>query len=60
MFKDEHAAIQRDLASGLPLARILMVLGNPAAEAAAAEMLGPEVKPKTGLFGALSRLFKKK
>jgi len=60
MFKDEHAAIQRDLASGLPLARILMVLGNPAAEAAAAEMLGPEVKPKTGLFGAISRLFKKK
>ncbi|MBK8858922.1 MAG: hypothetical protein IPN11_14960 [Opitutaceae bacterium] len=60
MFKDEHAAIQRDLASGLPLTRILMVLGNPAAEAAAAEMLEPEAKAKTGFMGSLSRWFKKK
>lgn len=58
LFKDEHAAIQRDLAAGTPLTRLLMVLGNPAAETAAAEMLRP-AKPKGGFLSSLFSRFKK-
>ncbi len=58
LFKDEHAAIQRELAAGKPLDRILMVLGNATAEAAAAEMLRP-AKAKGGFFGSLFSRFKK-
>ncbi|MBX3751710.1 MAG: hypothetical protein KF897_16645 [Opitutaceae bacterium] len=58
LFKDEHAAIQRDLAAGKPLDRILMVLGNTAAEAAAAEMLRP-AKAKGGFLGSLFSRFRK-
>jgi len=58
LFKDEHAAIERELAAGTPLARILMVLGNPAAEAAAGALLRP-AKAKGGFFGSLFSRFKK-
>lgn len=58
LFKDEHAAIERDLAAGTPLTRILMVLGNPAAEAAAGALLRP-AKAKGGFFGSLFSRFKK-
>ncbi len=58
LFKDEHAAIQRDLAAGKPLDRLLMVLGNAEAEAAAAAMLRP-AKAKGGFFGSLFSRFKK-
>jgi len=58
LFRDEHAAIQRDLAAGTPLARILMVLGNPEAEAAAAAMLQP-AKAKGGFFSSLFSRFRK-
>ena len=58
LFKDEHAAIERDLAAGTPLTRILMVLDNPAAEAAAGALLRP-AKAKGGFFGSLFSRFKK-
>lgn len=60
-FKDDLAAIQRDVAAGNPLSRQLVVLGNPAREAAVAELLKPHVKAsgpakvekKSGLLGGL-------
>jgi hypothetical protein len=58
-FQDEHAAVLREVSAGTPLARVLMVLRNPAAEAAVAEMLKPAVKAKSGLLGLLSRWFGK-
>jgi hypothetical protein len=65
-FKDEHAALQRALAAGTSLSRLLMVLGNPTAESTAAEMLkayakgGPvNDKSKSGLLGFLGRWFRK-
>ena len=64
-FKDDLAAIQKDLAAGGSLQRHLVVLANPDAEKRAAEMLGPILKgkgyegKKGGLFGSLGRLFGK-
>jgi hypothetical protein len=43
-FKEELAALQAELKAGTPLARQLVVLGNPAAEAAVIELLKPHVK----------------
>jgi len=58
-FKDEHAALQREIAAGTPLARVLMVLRNPSAETAVADMLKPVVKAKSGLLGKLTGWFRK-
>ncbi len=60
-FKDELSALQRETAAGTPLVRQLVVLGNPAREAAVAELLKPYVKSsapgkvekKSGLLGGL-------
>ena len=65
-FKDEYAAMQKDLKAGGSLERYLQVLGNPDAEKRAAEMLNAYLKvgssasgKKGGLFGSLGRLFGK-
>jgi hypothetical protein len=66
-FKDEYAAIRKDLAAGGSLQRSLAVLGNVDAEKRAAEMLTNHMKAKGGageakkggLFGSLGRLFGK-
>jgi hypothetical protein len=66
-FQAELEALKRDLAAGGTLARNLAVLGNPAAEARVAELLKPHLgaargamgEKKSGLFGSLSKLFKK-
>jgi hypothetical protein len=65
-FKDEFAALQKQLKSGVTLQRYLQVLGNPEAEKRAAEMLAAYLKTgssaggkKSGLFGSLGRLFGK-
>lgn len=64
-FRDELAAIERDVAAGGSLARHFVVLGKPALEAKAAELLRPHLrlpkaaaaseaeKKKSGLFGWL-------
>lgn len=60
-FKDDLVAIQRETAAGTPLARQLVVLGNPVREAAVAELLKPYIKAagpaktekKSGLLGGL-------
>jgi hypothetical protein len=64
-FRDELAALERDLAAGGSLARHFVVLGNPALEAKAVELLRPHVrlpaaspaeaseKKKSGVFGWL-------
>ncbi len=62
-FRDELAAIERDLAAGGTLERHFVVLGNPALEAKAVALLRPHVrkpdrpaeteKKKSGLFGWL-------
>lgn len=60
-FKDELGALQREAAAGTPLSRQLVVLGNPAVEAAVAELLKPHIKTaapakaekKSGLLGGL-------
>jgi len=61
-FRDELAAIENDLRAGGSLARHFVVLGDPAKEARAAELLRPhlrvaakggETKKKSGLFGWL-------
>ncbi len=66
-FKDEYAAIRKELAAGGSLQRSLAVLGNVEAEKRAAEMLTNYMKgkgvageaKKGGLFGSLGRLFGK-
>jgi hypothetical protein len=64
-FKDEFDALQADLAAGGTLARQLVPLGNPPVEARVAELLKPHLggkaagAKKSGLFGSLSKLFKK-
>jgi hypothetical protein len=63
-FRDELTAIERDVAAGGSLARQFVVLGNPALEAKAADLLRPHLRvtqsspisapaPKKGLFGRL-------
>lgn len=70
-FQDELTAIERDVAGGGSLARHFVVLGNPALEQRAAELLRPHLRlprrtapepavaeraaPKRGLFGWLFR-----
>lgn len=65
-FKEEHDALQQAVTTGTSLTRVLMVLGNPAAESAAAEMLKTYGKgipsdsgSKHGFLGSLFRRFKK-
>jgi hypothetical protein len=60
-FRDELAAIENDLRAGGTLARHFVVLGDPAKEAKAAELLRPHLRvavkagpaKKSGLFGWL-------
>jgi hypothetical protein len=63
-FRDELTAIERDVAAGESLARQFVVLGNPALETKAADLLRPHLRvaqpapmsapaPKKGLFGRL-------
>jgi hypothetical protein len=61
-FRDDLAAIERDVAAGGSLARHFVVLGNPALEAKAADLLRPHLrlpeksapeKKKSGIFGWL-------
>lgn len=65
-FRDELSAIERDVAAGGSLARHFVVLGNPALEAKAADLLRPHLRlpataaastaerpKKSGLFGRL-------
>lgn len=61
-FRDELAAIEKDLAAGGALERHFVFLGNPAAEAKAADLLRPHLRvpaakaeeaKKSGLFGWL-------
>lgn len=65
-FQDEVAAIEHDLAAGGTLERHFVVLGNPAVEAKAAQLLRPHLrvakpvaaepeKKKSGMFGWLFR-----
>lgn len=43
-FRDEHAALERDLAAGGSLERHLVILGNPELEQRVAELLRPQVR----------------
>jgi hypothetical protein len=63
-FRDELTAIERDVSAGGSLARQFVVLGNPALETKAADLLRPHLRvtqpaplsapaPKKGLFGRL-------
>lgn len=60
-FRDELAAMEKDVLSGGSLERHFVVLGNPALEAKAAELLKPHLrlpapeKKKSGLFGWFGR-----
>lgn len=61
-FKDDLAALEKDIASGGSLSRHLVALGNPEDEKRAAEMFQLATKgkvKKSGLFGSLGRLFGK-
>jgi hypothetical protein len=64
-FKADLEAIKKDLAGGGTLARSLAVLRNPQVEAKVGELLQPHLgsargtEKKGGLFGSLSKLFKK-
>ena len=67
-FKTELEELKADLANGGTLSRHLSILGNPAVEAKVAELLKPYLKggavraegqKKSGLFGSLSKFFKK-
>ena len=65
-FSVEFEQIKQELKSGGTLERYLSVLGNPAAEKRAAEMLLPHLKSggaagakKGGFFGSLGRIFGK-
>jgi hypothetical protein len=65
-FKDDYAALQKDLKAGGTMQRWLQVLGNPDAEKRAADMMAAHLKgggapgaKKSGLFGSLGRLFGK-
>jgi hypothetical protein len=64
-FKDDLAALNAETKAGTPLSRLLVVLHNPTAEAAVAELLKPYVKgagavgKKSGGIGSLFGWFKK-
>jgi hypothetical protein len=64
-FKDDYAAMQKELKAGGTVERYLQVLGNPDAEKRAADMLTAFKSGKAaggkkgGLFGSLGRLFGK-
>jgi hypothetical protein len=65
-FKDEFAALQKDLKAGGSMQRWLQVLANPEAEKRAADMMAGHLKggvaaggKKSGLFGSLGRFFGK-
>jgi hypothetical protein len=65
-FKDEFAALQKDLKAGGSMQRWLQVLANPEAEKRAADMIAGHLKggvaaggKKSGLFGSLGRFFGK-
>ncbi len=70
-FEDEVAALDANVAAGGSLSRHLVALGDPAVEARVAALLKPHLvrtaaraaestaQKKSGLFGSLSRFFKK-
>ncbi|MCF7759932.1 MAG: hypothetical protein K9M98_05465, partial [Cephaloticoccus sp.] len=67
-FKQEWEALQREVEAGGDLARILVVLNDAEAEKRVAAVILPKLeaagigvpkKQKSGLFGALSRMFSK-
>ena len=62
-FKEEFAAIEKDVASGTSLQRRLMVLANPEKEKRANDMINmllqDKAPKKRGLFGSLGRIFGK-
>jgi hypothetical protein len=64
-FKPELEALKQDLLAGGTLARNLVLLGKPQVEARVTELLKPHLgaaaagEKKSGLFGSLSKLFKK-
>ncbi|MDB6127198.1 MAG: hypothetical protein JWM35_1094 [Verrucomicrobia bacterium] len=62
-FKEEFAAIEKDVAAGTSLQRRLMVLANPDAEKRANDMIIMLIRDKEpkkrGLFGSLGRIFGK-